>query len=244
MWVFVFLGQGVQVIGMGCDLVEVYFVVCEVFVEVDVVLGEDLFDLIWNGDIDMLMLMQNVQLVLMVILIVVLWVLEVEGFGIGDVVFVVGYSLGEYFVLCVVGVLSFVDMVWLLWLCGQVMQEVVLVGVGVMVVIFGLDFVVVEDLVCEVVQGEVCQVVNDNDLVQVVVLGYKGVVEWVVVLVKEWGVKWVLMLLVLVLFYLVLMQFVVVVMVEVLVVVEIVVFVVLLVVNVCVSVVIDLVEIW
>lgn len=75
-------------------------------------------------------------------------------------------------------------------------------------------------------------------------MGYKEVVECVVEIVKEKGVKWVLLLLVLVFFYCVLMELVVKVMVEVLDVVEINVFVVFVVVNVWVLVVNDLVVIW
>lgn len=113
-----------------------------------------------------------------------------------------------------------------------------------MVVLLGLDFVGVIEVVEVVVQGEVCQVVNDNDSGQVVVFGYKVVVECVVEIVKEKGVKCVVLLLVLVLFYCVLMQLVVDVMVEVLFYVDINVLKVLVVVNVVVLFVNDLVMIW
>lgn len=53
--------------------------------------------------------------------------------------FVVGYSLGEYSVFVVVGVLIFEDVVYVVRKCGEYMEEVVLGGEGVMVVILGVD---------------------------------------------------------------------------------------------------------
>lgn len=57
----------------------------------------------------------------MVILFVVMKVFEVEGVMIDVVDFVVGYLFGEYLVFVVVGVLSIVDIVCLLCICGVVM---------------------------------------------------------------------------------------------------------------------------
>ena len=62
---FVFPGQGAQVIGMGRELAEAYPAARAVFAEVDEALGENLSDLIWNGDIETLTLTQNAQPALM-----------------------------------------------------------------------------------------------------------------------------------------------------------------------------------
>ncbi|MTH63385.1 ACP S-malonyltransferase [Paracoccus shanxieyensis] len=191
---FVFPGQGAQVIGMGRDLAEAYPAAREVFAEVDAALGEDLSDLIWNGDIDTLTLTQNAQPALMATSIAALRALEAEGFGIGDAAFVAGHSLGEYSALCAAGALSLADTARLLRLRGQAMQEAVPVGVGAMAAILGLDFAAVEDLAREAAQGEVCQAANDNDPAQVVVSGHKGAVERAAALAKERGAKRALML--------------------------------------------------
>lgn len=179
---------------MGRDLAEAYPAAREVFAEVDAALGEDLSDLIWNGDIDTLTLTQNAQPALMATSIAALRALEAEGFGIGDAAFVAGHSLGEYSALCAAGALSLADTARLLRLRGQAMQEAVPVGVGAMAAILGLDFAAVEDLAREAAQGEVCQAANDNDPAQVVVSGHKGAVERAAALAKERGAKRALML--------------------------------------------------
>lgn len=53
---------------------------------------------------------------------VIMWVFEVKGLDLKvSVFFVVGYLLGEYFVLVVVGSLDVVIVVKLLCVCGDVM---------------------------------------------------------------------------------------------------------------------------
>lgn len=121
-----------------------------------------------------------------------------------------------------------------------------------MVVLFGVDLEKVQVIVGVVVdvifvEGGlelVCVVVNDNDLLQVVIFGYCFVIEKVIVLVKDFGVKCVVLFLVFVLFYCLLMQFVVDVMEVVLFEVDLCVFLVLVFVNVDVVVVVDLGVIW
>lgn len=124
-------------------------------------------------------------------------------------VLMVGYSLGEYFVLVCVGVINFVDVVCLVEMCGKFMQEVVLEGIGGMFVIIGLDDVFIVKVCEEFVEGQVVLLVNFNLLGQVVIVGYKEVVECVGVVCKVVGVKCVLLLLVSVLLYCVLMKLVV-----------------------------------
>lgn len=80
---------------------------------------------------------------------------------------------------------------------------------GVMVVIIGLDDVFIVKVCEEVVEGQVVFLVNFNFLGQVVIVGYKEVVECVGVVCKVVGVKCALLLLVSVLFYCVLMKLVV-----------------------------------
>lgn len=66
--------------------------------------------------------------------------------------FIVGYSFGEYFVLVVFGVLFFKDVVYIVRKCGEFMNEVVLVGEGVMVVIFGMDVEVLKKVIDKVIE--------------------------------------------------------------------------------------------
>lgn len=191
---FVFPGQGAQVIGMGRELAEAYPAARAVFAEVDEALGENLSDLIWNGDIETLTLTQNAQPALMATSIAAFRALEAEGFGIKDADFVAGHSLGEYSALCAAGALSLADTARLLRLRGAAMQEAVPVGQGAMAAILGLDFAAVDQIARDAAQDEVCQAANDNDPAQVVISGHKAAVERAAVLAKERGAKRALML--------------------------------------------------
>ena len=191
---FVFPGQGAQVIGMGRDLAEAYPAARAVFDEVDAALGENLSDLIWNGDIETLTLTQNAQPALMATSIAAFRALEAEGFGIADAAFVAGHSLGEYSALCAAGSLSLSDTARLLRLRGAAMQAAVPVGQGAMAAILGLDFEVVAAIARDAAENEVCQAANDNDPAQVVISGHKAAVERAATLAKERGAKRALML--------------------------------------------------
>lgn len=191
---FVFPGQGAQVIGMGQELAQAYPAAKAVFDEVDEALGENLSDLIWNGDIETLTLTQNAQPALMAASIAAMRALEAEGFGIGDADFVAGHSLGEYSALCAAGALTLADTARLLRQRGQAMQEAVPVGQGAMAAILGLDFSAVDQIARDAAEGEVCQAANDNDPGQVVISGHKGAVERAAALAKERGAKRALML--------------------------------------------------
>ncbi|WP_294932251.1 ACP S-malonyltransferase [uncultured Paracoccus sp.] len=191
---FVFPGQGAQVIGMGQELAQACPAAKAVFDEVDEALGENLSDLIWNGDIETLTLTQNAQPALMAASIAAMRALEAEGFGIGDADFVAGHSLGEYSALCAAGALTLADTARLLRQRGQAMQEAVPVGQGAMAAILGLDFAAVDQIARDAAEGEVCQAANDNDPGQVVISGHKGAVERAAALAKERGAKRALML--------------------------------------------------
>ncbi|MCV2449036.1 ACP S-malonyltransferase [Paracoccus sp. DMF] len=191
---FVFPGQGAQVVGMGRELAEAYPAARAVFAEVDEALGENLSELIWNGDIETLTLTQNAQPALMATSLAAFQALEAEGFGIADADFVAGHSLGEYSALCAAGALSLADTARLLRLRGQAMQEAVPVGQGAMAAILGLDFATVDQIARDAAEGEVCQAANDNDPAQVVISGHKAAVERAATLAKERGAKRALML--------------------------------------------------
>lgn len=191
---FVFPGQGAQVIGMGRELAENYPSSRAVFDEVDEVLGENLSELIWQGDIDRLTLTQNAQPALMATSIAAMRALESEGYSIEDADYIAGHSLGEYSALCAAGALTLADTAQLLRLRGQAMQEAVPVGQGAMAAILGLDFVTVDMIAREAADGEICQAANDNDPSQVVISGHKEAVERAAALSRERGAKRALML--------------------------------------------------
>ena len=186
---FVFPGQGAQTIGMGQDLAASYPTAKAVFEEVDDALGQNLSEMIWNGDIDNLTLTANAQPALMATSLAALRALEAEGLGLETASFVAGHSLGEYSALAAAGAMNIADTARLLRIRGTAMQEAVPVGVGAMAAILGLDFAAVSAVAEAAAQGEVCQAANDNDPGQVVVSGHKAAVERALDLAKEAGAK-------------------------------------------------------
>ncbi len=191
---FVFPGQGAQAIGMGKELADSFPAAKAVFEEVNDALGEDLSDLIWNGDIAELTLTQNAQPALMATSLAAMKALESEGVTIDTASYVAGHSLGEYSALAAAGSLSIADAARLLRTRGKAMQEAVPVGEGAMAALLGLDFETATAVATEAAMGEVCQAANDNDPSQVVVSGHKDAVERAVELAKEKGAKRALLL--------------------------------------------------
>ncbi len=191
---FVFPGQGAQAIGMGQSLAEAYPAAKAVFEEVDDALGENLSDMMWNGNIDELTLTRNAQPALMATSLAAMRALENEGVTIAHANFVAGHSLGEYSALAAAGAMSVADTARLLRIRGTAMQEAVPVGIGAMAALLGLDFETASAVAAEASQGEVCQAANDNDPGQVVVSGHKAAVERALVLAKEKGAKRALLL--------------------------------------------------
>ena len=186
---FVFPGQGAQSTGMGKALASQYGAAKAVFEEVDDALGQNLSNLIWEGDIETLTLTENAQPALMATSLAALRALEVEGITLDTASFVAGHSLGEYSALAAAGAFSISDTARLLRLRGTAMQEAVPVGVGAMAAILGLDFATVRSVAKAASQGQVCEAANDNDPGQVVVSGHKAAVERALGLAKEAGAK-------------------------------------------------------
>ncbi len=186
---FLFPGQGAQTIGMGKDLAEAYPVAKEVFQEVDDALGENLSDLIWNGEIETLTLTANAQPALMATSLAVVRALETEGVTMTAASYVAGHSLGEYSALTAAGALTIGDAARLLRIRGTAMQDAVPVGEGAMAALLGLDLEAVRKVADDAAQGDVCSAANDNDPGQVVVSGHKAAVERALVLAKEAGAK-------------------------------------------------------
>jgi [acyl-carrier-protein] S-malonyltransferase len=187
---FVFPGQGAQTIGMGKALADAYPAAKAVFDEVDAALGENLSQLIWEGDQADLTLTQNAQPALMATSLAAMKALEAEGVVLADqAAYVAGHSLGEYSALAAAGALSISDAARLLRTRGQAMQQAVPVGQGAMAALLGLDFDGAKAVAEEAAMGEVCQAANDNDPGQVVVSGHKAAVERAVELAKEKGAK-------------------------------------------------------
>ncbi|MES0384195.1 MAG: ACP S-malonyltransferase [Hyphomicrobium sp.] len=188
---FVFPGQGSQVVGMGRELAEAYGAAREVFEEVDAVLSQNLSQIMWEGPKETLTLTENAQPALLAVSMAVMRVLEQEkGFSLkGKVKFVAGHSLGEYSALAAAGAFSLADAVRLLKLRGQAMQSAVPVGKGAMSALLGVGIDVARKVAQAAAQGDVCQIANDNEPLQVVLSGDKSALDRVLEVGKQFGVR-------------------------------------------------------
>ncbi len=178
--VFVFPGQGAQVVGMGKVLYENNTDARAVFDEVDAALGEKLSDIIFNGPMEDLTLTANVQPAIMATSIAML---RASGQTLPE--FVAGHSLGEYTALCAAGALSVGDTAKLLRIRGNAMQTAVPIGHGLTAVVLGMDINTLQKI-CD---DAGCDVANDNSMGQVVISGAKEAVENAMLIAKEQGAK-------------------------------------------------------
>ena len=174
--IYVFPGQGAQIVGMGAELYKNNSAARAVFDEVDDALNEKLSDIIFNGPMEELTLTKNVQPAIMATSIAMF---RASGLPVPE--FVAGHSLGEYTALCVAGAISLSDTARLLRARGNAMQTAVPVGHGLTSVVLGLDADTVRD-VCE--QSD-CDLANDNCPGQVVISGLKEPVEMASARLKE-----------------------------------------------------------
>jgi [acyl-carrier-protein] S-malonyltransferase len=193
---FVFPGQGSQKVGMGAELAAASSAAREVFQEVDDALGQKLFALMTQGPEDELTLTANAQPAIMANAIAVLRVLEKEaGLVLADKAdFVAGHSLGEYTALCAAGAFALADTARLLRLRGASMQAAVPVGEGAMCALLGAEIDQATALAEAAAEGQVCTVANDNAPGQVVLSGHTGAIERAIAMVKDHGIKRVMLL--------------------------------------------------
>ena len=178
--IFVFPGQGAQVVGMGYELYKTNAAARAVFDEVDDALSQKLSDIIFNGPMEELTLTANVQPAIMATSIAML---RASGATVPE--YVAGHSLGEYTALCAAGAISLRDTAKLLRTRGDAMQTAVPVGHGLVAVVLGLDI----ETVREICAKTDCDVANDNCPNQVVISGAKEVVEDTLEKLKAAGAK-------------------------------------------------------
>lgn len=182
---FVFPGQGSQHVGMGKNLYENFDEVKTLYKEASDALGYDAADLSFNGPSEELNKTHRTQPCLLAASMAAYTALKAKEVKPSVVA---GHSLGEYSALVASSVFSFRDAVKLTEKRGQLMQQTVPEGKGLMAAILGLDKDKVNEI-CSSVRSGYAAPANYNCPGQIVISGEKEAIEEVMKLAKDAGAK-------------------------------------------------------
>ncbi|MFH1014489.1 MAG: ACP S-malonyltransferase, partial [Nitrospirota bacterium] len=182
---FVFPGQGSQHVGMGKNLYENFDEVKTLYKEASDALGYDIADLSFNGPAEELNKTHRTQPCLLAASMAAYTVLKAKEVKPSAVA---GHSLGEYSALVASSVFSFRDAVKLTEKRGQLMQQAVPEGKGLMAAILGLDKDKVKEI-CSSVRSGYAAPANYNCPGQIVISGEKEAIEEAMKLAKDAGAK-------------------------------------------------------
>lgn len=163
--VWVFPGQGSQVLGMSRELAERHASAMRAFDEASEAVGIDLKALAWDGPQSELDLTSNTQPALLTASIAALRAAEEAGGPLATPLALLGHSLGEYSALVAGGALALADAVRLVRKRGELMQAAD--DAGGMLAVLGLD----SPAVRAAIEGTGLVVANDNAPGQVVISG-------------------------------------------------------------------------
>jgi [acyl-carrier-protein] S-malonyltransferase len=171
--VYVFPGQGSQVVGMGQALVAVYPAARDAFAEADEILGFALSALCFDGPSDVLTDTRNAQPAILTASIAAWRAVSAAHPELPGPLCVAGHSLGEYSALVAAGALTFGDAVRLTRARGNLMAQAGTDAPGSMAAVLKLEDEQVAALCRQaaVESGDVVQVANYNSPGQVVISG-------------------------------------------------------------------------
>ncbi len=176
--VFMFPGQGSQIIGMGKDVADAYPIARQTFEQADTLLGFLLSGLCFDGPQEQLDDTINTQPALYTCGIAIQRVIQHE-FPTLKPGFVAGHSLGEFTALAAAGAISFEDGLKLVRERGRLMKEAGSKSPGAMAAVLGLDADAIREVCARASQqtGGVLILANDNCPGQTVISGDDATLE-------------------------------------------------------------------
>ena len=178
--VFLYPGQGSQMLGMGMSVKDTYPEAAAVFDRASELAGYDMAELCSSGPIEKLSRTLYTQPAMFTVEAAITDVLKAKGM---EPDAVAGHSLGEFTAWYAAGVYSFEDGFRLVSERGRLMDGADPEGTGTMAAVIGLDSGVVRD-VCSSIEGRVV-IANYNSPLQQVISGEKTAVEKAVVALLE-----------------------------------------------------------
>jgi [acyl-carrier-protein] S-malonyltransferase len=184
--VLLFPGQGTQYVGMGKVFSEQFPIAARTFEEANDILGFNLKDLCFNGDLNELSQTENTQPAILAVTVAMYRVLWQEVDLEPD--YLTGHSLGEISALTCAEGISFPDALKIVRERGRAMQNAVLAGNGAMLAVNGIEAALVEaECNKERMNGKPVAISNYNSPLQQVISGSTGAVQKVGAILEKAG---------------------------------------------------------